>query len=77
MTHDFTHDFTHDTRLLTHDIYGHSFGMRVFRFLRLSQMYVERINDLKVVDIDRSVYKYKPSVDGTVELHAPYIVILQ
>ena len=25
-------------------------------------MYVERIKDLKVVDIDRSVYKYKPSV---------------
>jgi hypothetical protein len=48
------------------------FGMRVFRFLRLSQMYVERIKDLKVVDIDRSVYKYKPSVDGTVQLHAPY-----
>ena len=48
------------------------FGMRVFRFLRLSQMYVERIKDLKAVDIDRSVYKYKPSVDGTVELHSPY-----
>jgi hypothetical protein len=48
------------------------FGMRVFRFLRLSQMYVERIKDLKAVDIDRSVYKYKPSVDGTVELHVPY-----
>ena len=48
--------------------------MRVFRFLRLSQMYVERIKDLKAVDRsdDRSVYKYKPSVDGTVELHAPY-----
>ena len=37
-------------------------------------MYVERIKDLKAVDRsdDRSVYKYKPSVDGTVELHAPY-----
>ena len=35
-------------------------------------MYVERIKDLKVVDIDRSVYKYKPSVHGTVQLHAPY-----
>jgi hypothetical protein len=43
-------------------IYLFPFGMRVFRFLRLSQMYVERIKD----------YKYKPSVDGTVELHAPY-----
>jgi hypothetical protein len=53
-------------------IYLFPFGMRVFRFLRLSQMYVERIKDLKAVDIDRSVYKYKPSVDGTVELHAPY-----
>ena len=53
-------------------MFPHTFGMRVFRFLRLSQMYVERIKDLKAVDIDRSVYKYKPSVDGTVELHAPY-----
>ena len=29
----------------------------VFFFVRLSQMYVERIKDLRVVDIDRSVYK--------------------
>ena len=29
----------------------------VFFFVRLSQMYVERIEDLRVVDIDRSVYK--------------------
>ena len=32
--------------------------------------------DLKAVDIDRSVYKYKPSVDGTVQLHAPYSIQL-
>ena len=38
-------------------------------------MYVEGIRDLKAVDIDRSVYKYKPSVDGTVELHAPYTAL--
>ena len=31
------------------------FGMRVFS--EASQMYVERIKDLRVVDIDRSVYK--------------------
>jgi hypothetical protein len=28
--------------------------------------------DLKAVDIDRSVNTYKPSVDETVELQAPY-----
>jgi hypothetical protein len=28
----------------------------VFFFVRLSQMYVERIKDLRVVDIDRSVF---------------------
>jgi hypothetical protein len=32
-------------------IYLFAVGMRVF-FLRLSQMYVERIKDLRVVDMD-------------------------